>query len=77
GIAIAVIVAFALWLLYSRLGKATRAISDNPGLAAASGIDVDFVVRVVWVVAAALAGLAGILYAYYRPGIKWDMGTQV
>lgn len=77
GIAIAVIVAFALWLLYSRLGKATRAISDNPGLAAASGIDVDFVVRVVWVLAAALAGLAGVLYAYYRPGIKWDMGTQV
>ena len=77
GIAIAVIVAVALWLLYSRLGKATRAISDNPGLAAASGIDVDFVVRVVWVLAAALAGLAGVLYAYYRPGIKWDMGTQV
>ena len=21
--------------------------------------------------------LAGVLYAYYRPGIKWDMGTQV
>jgi branched-chain amino acid transport system permease protein len=24
-----------------------------------------------------MAGLAGILYAYYRPGLKWDMGTQV
>ena len=77
GISIAVIVAFALWLTRSRLGKATRAISDNPSLAAASGIDVDFVVRVVWIVASGLAGLAGILYAYYRPGIKWDMGTQV
>jgi branched-chain amino acid transport system permease protein len=77
GIAIVVIVAFALWLTRSRLGKATRAISDNPSLAAASGIDVDFVVRVVWTLAGGLAGLAGILYAYYRPGIKWDMGAQV
>jgi neutral amino acid transport system permease protein len=76
-ISIVVIVAFALWLTRSRTGKATRAISDNAPLAAASGIDVDAVVRVVWVVAGALAGLAGILYAYYRPGIKWDMGAQI
>lgn len=76
-ISIVVIVAFALWLTRSRLGKATRAISDNPSLAAASGIDVDYVVRVVWTIAGALAGLAGVLYAYYRPGIKWDMGAQV
>lgn len=76
-ISIIVIVAFALWLTYSRLGKATRAISDNSSLAAASGIDVDYVVRVIWILAGGLAGLAGILYAYYRPGIKWDMGAQV
>ncbi|MWB98908.1 branched-chain amino acid ABC transporter permease [Agromyces sp. MMS17-SY077] len=76
-ICIIVIVAFALWLTYSRIGKATRAISDNPSLASASGIDVDHVVRIVWIVSAALAGLAGILYAYYRPGLKWDMGAQV
>lgn len=77
GISIAALVAFGLWLIYSRIGKATRAISDNPSLAAASGIDVDRVVRVVWVLAGAMAGLAGVLYAYYRPGIKWDMGTAI
>jgi len=76
-ISIVVIVIFAFWLTRSRIGKATRAISDNPSLAAASGIDVDYVVRVVWVLAGALAGLAGILYAYYRPGIRWDMGAQL
>ena len=32
---------------------------------------------IVWVVAGALAGLSGILCAYFRPGIKWDMGAQV
>jgi branched-chain amino acid transport system permease protein len=76
-ICIVVIVGFALWLTYSRIGKATRAISDNSSLAAASGIDVDAVVRVVWVIAGTLAGLSGILYAYFRPGLKWDMGAQV
>ncbi len=76
-ICIAVIVGFALWLTYSRTGKATRAIADNSSLAAASGIDVDAVVRVVWIIAGTLAGLSGILYAYFRPGLKWDMGAQV
>lgn len=76
-ISISVIGAFAYWLLRTKTGKATRAISDNPDLAAASGIDVDKVIRVVWVVAAGMAGLAGVLWAYFRPGIKWDMGTQI
>jgi branched-chain amino acid transport system permease protein len=24
-----------------------------------------------------LAALAGILWAYFRPGLRWDMGTQI
>lgn len=76
-ISLAVIVVFALWLIFSKTGKATRAISDNSELAAASGIDVDRVVRLVWVIASTLAGLAGILWAYFRPGIKWDMGEKI
>lgn len=76
-ISITVILLFALWLLKSKTGKATRAISDNPDLAAASGIDVDKVIRTVWIISGALAGLAGVLWAYFRPGIKWDMGAQI
>jgi neutral amino acid transport system permease protein len=72
-----VIIGFAWWLMNTQTGKATRAISDNPDLAAASGIDVDGVIRTVWIVAAGLAGLAGVLWAYFRPGIKWDMGAQI
>lgn len=76
-VSLIVIVAFAWWLMRTRIGRATRAVSDNPSLAAASGIDVDQVVRVVWIVAAGLAGLSGVLWAYFRPGIKWDMGTSI
>jgi branched-chain amino acid transport system permease protein len=76
-LSLAVILLFAWWLLNTKIGKATRAVSDNSALAAASGIDVDKVIRVVWIAASALAALAGVLWAYFRPGIRWDMGTQI
>lgn len=77
GISIVVLLGVAWFLLKTRIGKATRAVSDNPSLASASGIDVDRVIRIVWVLGAALAGLSGILWAYFRPGVSWDMGFQI
>lgn len=74
---IIVILAVAYFLTRTRTGKATRAISDNPQLAAASGIDVDKVIRTVWILAGVLAAISGILWAYFRPGVKWDMGMQM
>ncbi|MEJ3404393.1 branched-chain amino acid ABC transporter permease [Rathayibacter sp. YIM 133350] len=76
-ISLVVLGGVAFFLLRTRIGKATRAVSDNPSLASASGIDVDRVIRIVWVMGGALAGLSGILYAYYRPGVSWDMGFQI
>lgn len=72
-----VILLIAFLLLRTRVGKATRAVADNPALAAASGIDVDRVIRLVWVVGGALAALGGILWAYYRPGVSFNMGQQI
>ena len=77
GLSILLIIIFAWWLTYTKVGKATRAISDNSSLAAASGIDVDGVIRIVWIVGSLLAGFSGILWAYFRPGIRWDMGGQI
>lgn len=77
GISVVVLLGVAYFLLRTRLGKATRAVSDNTSLAAASGIDVDRVIRIVWVIGGGLAGLSGILYAFYRPGVSWDMGFQI
>ena len=76
-VSIVVIVGVAFFLTRTRIGKATRAISDNPQLAAASGIDVDKVVRYVWILSGTLAAISGILWAYFRPGVKWDMGMQM
>ncbi|WP_247629342.1 branched-chain amino acid ABC transporter permease [Microbacterium croceum] len=77
GVSIIVILGVAFFLTRTRIGKATRAISDNPQLAAASGIDVDKVVRYVWILSGTLAAISGILWAYFRPGVKWDMGMQM
>ncbi|RNL58091.1 branched-chain amino acid ABC transporter permease [Arthrobacter oryzae] len=72
-----VISVLGIVLLKTRLGKATRAVADNPALAAASGIDVDSVIRIVWITGGMLASLGGILWAYYRPGVTFDMGSQI
>ncbi len=75
-LSVVVLVVVGVVLVRTRLGKATRAVSDNPALASASGIDVDRVVRTVWVAGAALAGLAGILLGVSQ-GISYQMGFQI
>ncbi|HWA19215.1 MAG TPA: branched-chain amino acid ABC transporter permease [Devosia sp.] len=52
-----------LFLSRSRLGKAMRAMSDNPDLAQVSGINTQLVVRMTWFIAGALACLAGTMLA--------------
>jgi len=76
GIAVVVLAVVAFALLRTRLGKATRAVADNPALAAASGIDVDAVIRIVWVAGAMLAGLAGVLLGIAQ-GINFQTGFQI
>ena len=69
------LVGFAL--MFTRFGRATRAVADNRSLAAASGIDVDRVIRIVWIVSTGLAGLSGVLYALVNGGVYWLTGAQL
>ena len=58
-----VVVALLFWFLNkTRTGKSMRAYSDNEDLALLSGISPDRVVMVTWILAAALATIAGTLY---------------
>jgi branched-chain amino acid transport system permease protein len=75
-ICLAVLVLVALFLQYTRLGKATRAVADNPDLAASSGIDVDWVITVVWFLGGALATLGGIVFAVTER-VGFSMGFQL
>ncbi|WP_259124864.1 branched-chain amino acid ABC transporter permease [Leucobacter aridicollis] len=74
GIALVAIIAVALVMKYTRFGRATRAVADNRPLAEASGIDVDRVIRSVWTVGVALAGLSGVLLGLVLNGIAWNTG---
>ncbi|HEX5535346.1 MAG TPA: hypothetical protein VFX33_16525 [Actinomycetales bacterium] len=76
GVAIVVLVLVSIALLKTKLGKATRAVADNPALAASTGIDVDRVIRSVWISGGALAALAGVLLGLVQ-GINWQMGLQI
>jgi branched-chain amino acid transport system permease protein len=73
GLSVAVLVAVALFLLKARFGKAIRAVSDNPELAASTGINTERVIAIVWALAGALAGLGGVLYGLEFQ-VRWDMG---
>jgi branched-chain amino acid transport system permease protein len=76
GIAIVMLGLTAWALLRTRIGKATRAVADNPALAAASGIDVERVIRIVWIAGAGLAGLGGILLGIAQQ-VSFQMGFQI
>ena len=59
----AVCVAALFWFLnHTRTGKSMRAYSDNEDLALLSGINPERVVAVTWIIVAALATIAGVLY---------------
>lgn len=75
-VSIAVLTVVLLALSYTRLGRATRAVADNPALAASSGINVDRVISIVWVVGTALAALAGAFLAF-QLGITYQIGQLV
>jgi neutral amino acid transport system permease protein len=75
-IAIVVLVAVSLALVMTRLGKATRAVSTNPALAAASGINVDSIIRLVWTIGGALAALSGVMLGIFQ-GVGYQMGFQM
>lgn len=64
-----------LWLLKTRMGKASRAVADNPALASASGVDVEKVIRAVWILGAILAGYAGIMITVNQ-GVSFLMGQD-
>ena len=73
---IVVLVFVTLALQRTKLGKATRAVADNTALAAASGINVDRVISVVWIVGAALAGLSGVLLGMTQ-GFDYQVGFKL
>lgn len=69
-------VALFWFLQKTRTGKSMRAFSDNEDLALLSGINPERVVQVTWIIAAALAVIAGTLFGLdksFRPFIYFQL----
>ncbi len=69
-------VAVHLLLTGTRIGRAMRAVSENPDLARVSGIDVGRVIQFTWLLGGALACVAGVvvgLLVQIRPFMGFDL----
>jgi branched-chain amino acid transport system permease protein len=75
-ICVVVLVLVALMLQRTRIGKAMRAVADNRDLAASSGINVNQVILVVWMMGGALAALGGVMLGL-TDEVQWDMGFRL
>lgn len=70
------VVALHLFLRYTRIGIAMRAMADNPALARVCGINITSVVRWTWVLSGMLAAVAGVftgLSVQIRPELGVNM----
>jgi hypothetical protein len=66
----------ALIAYLTKLGKAMRAVSDNPDLAASTGIDVNRIITLVWFTAGFLVTLGGVFQGLSEQ-VQWLMGFQL
>jgi branched-chain amino acid transport system permease protein len=67
-----------IWLIQrTRQGKAMRATAQDTDAAAMMGINVNRTISFTFLIAGALAGAAGLLYAAYFTNIRYDQGFQL
>ena len=76
GLTVLIAIALHQFLSRSQLGRAMRAVADEPELAAVSGLDTETVIRWTWVIGAALAATAGVFAGMdtsMHPNLGWNL----
>jgi branched-subunit amino acid ABC-type transport system permease component len=74
-IALAAMAALYLLLKYTKFGKAQRAVADTRELALVSGVPVERVVNLTWLIVGLLAGLSGVIVATTSGSVTAAMGS--
>ncbi|MBV8030673.1 MAG: branched-chain amino acid ABC transporter permease [Betaproteobacteria bacterium] len=74
-VCVAMMAGLAMLVYRTRLGIAMRATAQNQQVAALMGIDVNRVIAATFVIGAALAAVAGVLYSTYYGVAQYTMGS--
>ena len=73
-VTIPVLIALVWLVQYTRRGKAMRATAQDKDAAAMMGIDVNRTISFTFLVAGALAGAAGVIFAYFTTSVGFQSG---
>jgi branched-chain amino acid transport system permease protein len=65
-----------VFVKYTKLGKAMRAVAQNPVAAQLMGIHVDRVISATFLIGGALAGAAAVIYGLWINTVSFQMGYQ-
>lgn len=74
-VSISAMIVVYLILRHTSLGRAMRAVADNPNLAAARGIEAGRIIGATWLIAGALIAVSGVLIGMDRaidPQLGWN-----
>jgi branched-chain amino acid transport system permease protein len=77
GVSLALVVGLTFLVGRSRLGRAMRAIAENPGAARVLGINVDRVTATTFAISSALGAVAGVLFAINVNSAQLTMGSAI
>jgi branched-chain amino acid transport system permease protein len=76
-VTVPVLVGLVFLVQRTRQGKAMRATAQDSDAAAMMGINVNRTISFTFLIAGALAGAAGLLYALYVTNVRYDQGFQL
>lgn len=75
-VTVPLMIGLTLFVKYAKLGKAMRAVAQNPTAAQLMGINVDRVISATFLIGGALAGAAAVIYGLWINTVSFQMGYQ-
>jgi branched-chain amino acid transport system permease protein len=77
GVTLLVLLGLVYLVVRTRQGKAMRAVAQDMHAAAMLGVNINRTISFTFLIAGALAAVAGFLYALYETNIRFDQGFQL